>query len=88
METKTVRKSEEKIKPKLISVMKGCGYATEAVTAITEWALKQDKIYCVIAEVDKNNIASIRVLEKSGFELTDKVGEEGPIYKKEYGLID
>ena len=61
----------------------GCGYATEAVTAITEWALKQDKIYCVIAEVDKNNIASIRVLEKSGFELTDKVGEEGPIYKKE-----
>ena len=66
----------------------GCGYATEAVTAITEWALKQDKIYCVIAEVDKNNIASIRVLEKSGFELTDKVGEEGPIYKKEYGLID
>ncbi len=60
----------------------GCGYATEAVTAITSWALKQKAINCVTAEVDKDNIASIKVLEKSGFELTDKTGEEGPIYCK------
>lgn len=60
----------------------GYGYATEAVTAITSWALKQNKINCVTAEVDKDNTASIKVLEKSGFELTGKMGEEGSIYNK------
>ncbi len=59
-----------------------CGYATEAVNVVADWALKQDIINCVTAEVDKDNIASVRVLEKSGFELTDRVGEEGPIYCK------
>lgn len=58
------------------------GYATEAVSAVVSWALAQNAINCVIAEVDKDNIASRRVLEKSGFELTDKIGEEGPIYRK------
>lgn len=59
------------------------GYATEAVTAATAWALEQKKVHCVTAQVDPENIASIRVLEKSGFELTDKVGTEGIIYRKE-----
>ena len=57
-----------------------CGYATEAVTAAVSWALGQNKINCVSAEVDKENIASIRVLEKSGFKPTGRVGEEGPLY--------
>ena len=60
----------------------GCGYATEAVTAAAGWALQQEKINCVTAEVDRENTASVRVLEKSGFELTDRIGEEGPIYRK------
>ena len=60
----------------------GCGYATEAITAAAAWALQQDTINCVTAEVDRDNIASIRVLEKSGFELTDSIGEEGPINRK------
>ena len=59
-----------------------CGYATEAVCAVTGWALKQDVVNCVTAEVDKDNRASIRVLEKSGFKKTGKIGEEGPIYCK------
>ena len=59
-----------------------CGYATEAVRAAVDRALKQDIINCVTAEVDKDNIASIRVLEKSGFKPTGRVGEEGPIYSK------
>ena len=61
----------------------GCGYATEAVTAAVAWALNQNTINCVIAEVDKENISSIKVLKKSGFELTSRIGEEGPIYCKE-----
>ena len=61
---------------------RNCGYATEAVSAVTEWALKQNAVNCVTAEVDRENTASIRVLEKSGFELTGRTGEEGPIYCK------
>lgn len=60
----------------------GCGYATEAVSAVVAWALKQNKTNCVTAEVDKDNIASIRVLEKVGFQLTGRIGEEGPIYSR------
>lgn len=60
----------------------GCGYATEAVTAVVSWALRQNKINCVTAEVAKDNIPSIRVLEKSGFVLTERIGEEGPIYQR------
>ena len=60
----------------------GHGYAAEAVTAAAGWALQQDAVHCVTAEVDRENIASVRVLEKAGFELTGSVGEEGPIYRK------
>ena len=60
----------------------GNGYATEAVTAVTSWALKQNVINCVTAEVDRENIASVRVLEKSGFKPTGKIGREGLIYNK------
>ena len=61
----------------------GCGYATEAVTVAVTWAFHQPTVNCVTAEVDQENLASIKVLEKSGFELTGKIGEEGPIYRKE-----
>ena len=61
----------------------GHGYATEAVTAAAAWALRQDAVRCVTAEVEKENTASVRVLEKSGFEPTGRIGEEGPIYRKE-----
>ena len=60
----------------------GYGYATEAVSAAASWALEQKSIKRVTAEVDKDNIASIRVLEKSGFVPTGRSGEEGPIYNK------
>ena len=59
----------------------GHGYATEAVTAAAAWALTRGPGRCVTAEVDRDNLASIRVLEKSGFELTGRSGEEGPIYR-------
>ena len=58
----------------------GCGYATEAVSALVDWALKQPGVSCVTAETEESNIASQRVLQKSGFIPTGKVGEEGPLY--------
>lgn len=56
------------------------GYATEAVSAVTEWALHQKNVKSVFAETDSENTASIEVLEKCGFVPTGEFGEEGPIF--------
>lgn len=54
------------------------GYATEAVTAAAAWAAQQVGISRIEAEAEEDNIASLRVLEKSGFVPTGERGEEGP----------
>lgn len=54
------------------------GYMTEAVKAITEWALSQESVKQVEAETDVENIASQNVLSRSGFVSNGKMGEEGP----------
>lgn len=41
------------------------GFMTEAVKAIIQWAVLQEGVSCVIAETEKSNIASHRVLEKN-----------------------
>ena len=56
------------------------GYATEAVEAVLEWALNHPNVTAVEAETDAENAASKRVLEKCGFILNGKMGEEGPRY--------
>lgn len=60
----------------------GCGYATEAVTAIIDWALKQYEVKRIIAETEESNIASQNVLDKAGFVPTGEFGDEGPIYNR------
>lgn len=59
-----------------------CGYATEAVSALTDWALKQPGVISVVAETEESNIASQRVLEKAGFLPTGDTGEEGPLFAR------
>ena len=54
------------------------GYMTEAVIAIIEWALSQENVKQVEAETDAENIASQKVLFRSGFVSNGKMGEEGP----------
>ena len=54
------------------------GYMTEAVKVITEWALSQDDVKQVEAETDAENIASQKVLFRTGFIRNGKMGEEGP----------
>jgi ribosomal-protein-alanine N-acetyltransferase len=46
----------------------GRGLATRAVTAASEWAFDNYKLARVFAFVFAHNVASIRVLEKAGFE--------------------
>jgi [ribosomal protein S5]-alanine N-acetyltransferase len=45
----------------------GRGYASELVTAFAAWLLERKSVTCVRAETLVNNLASKRVLEKSGF---------------------
>ena len=60
----------------------GCGYATEAVSALVDWALHQPGVTCVTAETEETNIASQRVLKKSGFIPMGEIGEEGPLFAR------
>lgn len=57
-----------------------CGYATEAVYALVNWALRQVGVVCVKAEVEETNIASLKVLKKSGFIQTKEKGNEGLLF--------
>lgn len=45
------------------------GLATEAVMAMTAWAFEQPNVMTVTAETDYTNVASARVLQKTGFRL-------------------
>lgn len=42
------------------------GYMTEALKALAEWAFSQDEVLAVIADTEKTNIASQKVLQKAG----------------------
>ena len=46
----------------------GCGYATEAAAACVRAGFEQLGAPRIVADVDPGNSASIRVLEKTGFE--------------------
>ena len=48
------------------------GYMTEALAAMCKWALARPDVRGVLAETDQNNLASIRVVTKNGFEQFDQ----------------
>ena len=56
------------------------GYATEAVKAVTVWALSQPGVNTITAETEADNLASQKVLLNCGFLATGKQGEEGPLF--------
>ncbi|MEB2302307.1 GNAT family N-acetyltransferase [Lysinibacillus xylanilyticus] len=47
----------------------GKGYMTETVRMMKDWLLRQSNVKYVIADTDKNNIASHKVLQKAGATL-------------------
>ncbi|WP_240487070.1 GNAT family N-acetyltransferase [Actinomadura flavalba] len=51
----------------IVPSRRGAGYATEAVASLAALTLTAPGVQAVQANVDPNNPASIRVLEKSGF---------------------
>jgi ribosomal-protein-alanine N-acetyltransferase len=46
------------------------GYATEAARTVVEWALAQSGVRLIVAGCDPHNAASIRTLERLGFQQT------------------
>ena len=51
----------------------GFGYATEAVSSFSKWALKNLNLDFIWGIVNKDNKASIKVLEKADYKYIDKV---------------
>ncbi|MEU1009539.1 GNAT family N-acetyltransferase [Streptomyces sp. NPDC005890] len=51
----------------LVTGARGHGYATEALRALTEWALARDDVDTVIATVEPDNLPSQRVVARAGF---------------------
>ena len=45
----------------------GRGYMTEAVQAMSSWALEQENVSHIIAETDIDGLASQRILQRCGF---------------------
>jgi ribosomal-protein-alanine N-acetyltransferase len=50
----------------------GCGFATEAARRMIDYGREQLAMSTILASTDAPNIASIRVLEKLGFRLTER----------------
>ena len=55
------------------------GLATEAVTALIDWALQHDEVSRIVAHTLPELAASIRVLDKCGFRFAGNGPEEGTI---------
>lgn len=49
-----------------------CGYMTEAIKSMCQWAFDQPNIRSVIAETEPDNTASHKVLERCGFSIYSK----------------
>ena len=53
----------------------GNGYMTDAINILIKWLLNQSDVRFVIADTDKDNIPSHRVLEKSGAKMYKETDE-------------
>ncbi len=61
---------------------RGLGFATEAGGAFVDWLLDRPGISAVVAACQVTNTASVRVLEKTGFEpLEEREDEEGRLLR-------
>ncbi len=61
---------------------RGQGYATRAARELLEWAHRERGVTHVVCGVRPDNTASIRVLEKLGFERTGLVVDDEVIFER------
>ncbi|CAL9524368.1 GNAT family N-acetyltransferase [Streptomyces sp. Tu 3180] len=55
---------------------RGRGYATEALRALSAWALEQDGVRTVVATVERENAPSRNVVARAGFTLVSEDGAQ------------
>jgi len=67
----------------LLPDYRGAGLASEMVAGIVEWAFRHPAVSSIEAETTPDNLASIRVLERNGFEPVGEGIEPGFV---RYGL--
>jgi [ribosomal protein S5]-alanine N-acetyltransferase len=48
------------------------GYMSETISGFTQWIFENTKAKIIKAETECDNLASIRVLEKNGFKITEQ----------------
>ena len=63
---------EAEISYGLAGPQRGRGFGTTMVGALSAWLLSQPDVDAVTAEVRRDNAASIRILEKTGFRLEEE----------------
>ena len=49
------------------------GYMSETITGFTHWIIGNKKVKVIKAETGSDNIASVRVLEKNGFKISQQI---------------
>ncbi|MCL2372088.1 MAG: GNAT family N-acetyltransferase [Defluviitaleaceae bacterium] len=59
----------------------GKGYMTEAVRAIIEFARDEMKVRCIETGMDEENVSSIKLAERLGFEYIGQTVEAERIYR-------
>jgi RimJ/RimL family protein N-acetyltransferase len=64
----------------LVEGARGQGYATEALRALSQWALARDDVRTLFATVDRDNTASQGVVTRAGFKQVGE-GEEELAYE-------
>lgn len=62
----------------LVESARGNGYATEALRALSAWALARDDVQALFATIERDNAPSQAVIRRTGFtQVSDYADEEG-----------
>lgn len=59
----------------LVESARGNGYATEALRALSAWALARDDVRLLFAVIERHNFPSQRVIARAGFKQVSDEGE-------------
>jgi [ribosomal protein S5]-alanine N-acetyltransferase len=65
----------------LVPSMRRMGFAREAAAAVIDWLKAQPEVSRIIATIDDENAASIRIAEHLGLRRTTELHRELPVYE-------
>ncbi|EFL33009.1 conserved hypothetical protein [Streptomyces viridochromogenes DSM 40736] len=70
----------------LVEAARGHGYATEALIALSAWALGREEVRIVVANVERDNTPSHNVLARAGFKAVAEDDEQVTYELREPGV--